>query len=100
MDQLGFLGLLNMVYGSNPQGLLGPVRDAQAAPILSQGRVGAMPRGLLEAMVPSAPDRFDNPQSLRLQLLAQSYPGLPDPTRAAMAAGTLPPIARLPEDFR
>lgn len=45
----------------------------------------------------SQPPGFFNPQSLRLQLMAQSlHPDAPASTRAALAQGTLPPIVHVP----
>ena len=58
----------------------------------------AAARARLAAMLGS-PDRFENPASLRLQLLAPTLPpNTPESTRAAFAAGTLPPIINPPEE--
>mgnify|MGYP001613510897 CR=1 FL=1 len=48
---------------------------------------------MLMQQAPAAHERFDNPESLKLQMLAPTFgPGMPDSTRGALAEGTLPPI--------
>ena len=53
---------------------------------------------MLMQQAPAAHERFDNPESLKLQMLAPTFgPGMPDSTRGALADGTLPPIINAPD---